>query len=262
MTAKIELLNMIGKGSFGSVYECKIDNELYALKIESSDVKVPQLAYEYKILRHLKKCKGVPAAYFCWNQPFGEIWMAIQLLGVSLEKQKPRMDELLRLAPEYIRILESIHKAGFLHRDIKPENMLRGKSGVTYWLVDYGLAKKYITSDKQHIPHRKGKAIVGTPRYISRHIHAKEQSSRRDDLESLGYAFIYLARHGELPWISIKPTGTDKIEAIAECKANTSIKELCSELPKSFEMYMQNVYELEFAETPNYDMLVGFFESL
>jgi casein kinase 1 len=42
--------------------------------------------------------------------------------------------------------VEAMHKMGFIHRDIKPENFLIGhgkKSNVIY-LIDFGLAKRYL----------------------------------------------------------------------------------------------------------------------
>lgn len=262
MATKIECRRLIGQGSFGRVFESLLDGERFAIKVESQDVKTPQLAYEYRVLRDLKGLLGIPAAYHAWKQPCGEMWMVIQLLGKSLEKHRPNMDELLRLAPIYIRILEGIHNKGYLHRDIKPENMLRGFSGSTYWLVDFGLAKKYIHSDGRHLKPLTNKPVVGTPRYVSRHVHAGCQSSRRDDLESLGYSLVYLANDGRLPWITKKTdlTRDEKIRQIAECKANTPVKKLCTGMPKAFELFMSTVRDLEFEETPDYGILVGFFE--
>ena len=42
--------------------------------------------------------------------------------------------------------LEYIHGRGFVHRDIKPENVCvgYGKKQHSVYLIDYGLAKRYI----------------------------------------------------------------------------------------------------------------------
>jgi len=58
------------------------------------------------------------------------------------------------------------------------------------------------------------------------------EQSRRDDLEALAYMFIYFLR-GSLPWQGIRggATSTDRFKRIAQCKAKTTVEQLCSGLP-------------------------------
>ena len=58
------------------------------------------------------------------------------------------------------------------------------------------------------------------------------EQSRRDDLEALGYMFIYFLRGG-LPWQGVKGTTTpiDRYRRVAQCKQKTAIDQLCSGLP-------------------------------
>lgn len=69
----------------------------------------------------------------------------------------------------------------------------------TFHLIDFGLSKKYLDSNGNHVKLKFGKDITGTLRYCSRRTHLGQEQSRRDDLESLGYTLIYLAK-GVLPW--------------------------------------------------------------
>ena len=66
-----------------------------------------------------------------------------------------------------------MHKHGFFHRDLKPENILMGleDNASTLYLIDYGLAKKWKTSNGAHIPFREGKSLTGTARYASAATH-------------------------------------------------------------------------------------------
>lgn len=59
-------------------------------------------------------------------------------------------------------------------------------------------------------------------------------SSRRDDMESLGYVLIYLIL-GKLPWQNLpaeeNETKKQKRRKIAEMKQNMPVEELCMTLP-------------------------------
>ena len=57
------------------------------------------------------------------------------------------------------------------------------------------------------------------------------EQSRRDDMESLGYVFLYFLR-GSLPWQGLKAaTKRHKYERISEKKMSTPIEELCKGFP-------------------------------
>ena len=60
-----------------------------------------------------------------------------------------------------------------IHCDMKPENVLIGleENASTVFLIDYGLAKKWKTSNGEHIPFRDGKSLTGTARYASANTH-------------------------------------------------------------------------------------------
>jgi serine/threonine protein kinase len=98
--------------------------------------------------------------------------------------------------------IEFIHKSSFLHRDIKPDNFLMGlgEKETTCFVIDFGLAKRYIDRKTgQHIPYKDKKQLTGTARYASLNTHLGIEQSRRDDLEAIGYIFVYFMK-GSLPW--------------------------------------------------------------
>lgn len=97
--------------------------------------------------------------------------------------------------------VEFVHSKNFLHRDIKPDNFLMGlgKRASMLFLIDFGLAKRFITRDGLHIPFKDKKNLTGTARYASINTHLGLEQSRRDDMESVGYVLVYLLK-GSLPW--------------------------------------------------------------
>lgn len=108
---------------------------------------------------------------------------------------------------------------------------MKKKAHIVY-LIDYGLAKKYIDSKTgEHIPYIEGKSLTGTARYASLYTHMGIEQSRRDDVEALGYLLIYFFK-GELPWQGLKTkTKKEKYKKIMEIKAEYNYVKLCEGLP-------------------------------
>lgn len=108
---------------------------------------------------------------------------------------------------------KDLHAHGIVHRDIKPENITISDGRLEkLFLIDFGLAKRFLTKDGQHCQCVQNKGLTGTVRYASANaIYGTVEDnvgttlSRRDDLESLFYSLIYLIK-GTLPWMQHYPT--------------------------------------------------------
>lgn len=129
-----------------------------------------------------------------------------------------------------------MHHRGFIHRDISPSNILIGQNEAsTLYLVDFGSSKRYVhPHTKKHIQMIKRKSdfdILGTHDFASLNSHYGQELSRRDDLISLGYALVFLAKRN-LPWSNVKrKTQQKKLVKVQEMKEKTSVEELCIDLP-------------------------------
>ena len=87
----------------------------------------------------------------------------------------------------------------------------------------------------------------------------KEQS-RRDDLEALGYVFIYFLTGGSLPWQGVRSDdGRKRYQIIGKIKEETDIPELCQNYPWEFRVYLQYCKDMRFTQGPDYSYLRSLF---
>ena len=138
----------------------------------------------------------------------------MDLFGQSLEDifvahgRKFTLKTTIMLGYQMIERIEFIHGRNFIHRDIKPDNFVigRGKKASKLYMIDFGLAKKYILKDGTHIPYRDNKNSTGTARYTSLNTHLGIEQGRRDDVEGIANVLLYFVR-GSLPWQNLKANG-------------------------------------------------------
>lgn len=264
----------LGAGAFGEVFLATDveTGEMVAVKFEKNDVKHAQLYYENKIYKWLNasspmRIVGVPRRRY-YGQSADYNMLVMDCLGPSLEdrlnqcRRKMSLKSVLMIALQALRRVEFIHGKSFIHRDLKPDNMLMGNGDDSHvvYVVDYGLAKRYRNpTTHEHIPYREGKHLTGTARYASVNTHRGIEQARRDDLESLGYVLVYLAK-GELPWQGLRaPNKKQKYQKIRDKKQRTSVHELCRDLPSQFLDYFRYVRAMGFEARPDYSYLRGLF---
>ncbi|XP_043228339.1 casein kinase I-like isoform X1 [Amphibalanus amphitrite] len=269
---KYRLGRKIGSGSFGDIYlGTNISTgEEVAIKLESLRTKHPQLYIESRFYKMLLGGVGIPVVKWYGTEGDYNV-MVMELLGPSLEdlftfcSRKFSLKTVLLLADQMITRIEYTHSRNLIHRDVKPDNFLMGlgKKGNLVYIIDFGLAKRYINERTHiHIPYREDKNLTGTARYASLNTHIGIEQSRRDDMESLGYVLMYFNR-GSLPWQGLKAnTKRQKYEKISEKKLTVPIEELCKGFPGEFTAYLKCCRALSFDGRPDYSFLRQLFRTV
>jgi casein kinase 1/casein kinase 1 delta len=148
-----------------------------------------------------------------------------------------------------IYILESLHELFVIHRDIKPQNFMIKNQKI--YLIDYGLATFFVDENGEHLPNKHQESIIGTPKFLSYHNYYGNTLSRRDDLISLGYLYIYLL-NGSLPW-----QNNNVMSSVLILKSLENVNNSHDYQP--LKEYMNYCYRIEYHEEPDYELLCKLF---
>jgi casein kinase 1 len=274
---KYEVAHLIGRGKFGRVYKGKNikTRECVAIKVEAEDTPFKLLKHEASLLKYLydHECRSIPFIYWygvvdagpCLVMPFYDC--SLYDKAISYNNENLALEKIDQIMVICLDILESIHKNYVIHRDIKPHNFMY-KNGELY-LIDFGLSSFYIGENKEHVPIlTDNEYITGTPKFISYYIHEGITPSRKDDLISLGYMYLWLLGK-ELPWDNV--IGTD-IETYEEChilhgknqerkrlKSLENLSQIYGNVNRRVCDYLAYIYGLDYKYTPNYSALCDLF---
>lgn len=249
---KYEIIDKFGSGAFSEIYNAKDlrRNDMVIIKTELADKEIGLLKHEASVYLKLRNVTGM--LLLKWYGVVGNIrCLVLPYGGVSLDKTNIK-NPLVRMNIFYqcIKALECIHRMGVIHRDIKPANILVDQEG-TCRFVDFGLSSMFIGVYGGHIEQKTGQNIIGSPSYVSINVHKGCNPSRRDDLESLCYVYMYIS-HGKLPW--------------AECSTNMICKikeEVCTNKKYSHPVCItiwEYIRKLRFEEKPEYSSLLSILQ--
>lgn len=273
---KYILLEKIGMGKFGVVYKGihRKTQQYVAIKMEKRDQEIATIKHETTILNHLyrKGCRDVPFVlwygvymdYTCLTMTYFE-----RTLSEIKDKLVNENEKVNKIMYRILEIIENVHEQYVIHRDIKIDNFMILENEI--FIIDFGLATFYIDENNEHIPYKKREYITGTPKYISINIHNGIEPSRRDDLISIGYLYLYLY-YGNLPWNNIpnmdilndKNVPINNLHILNGQNAYIKEKKEWLVLKNTLincgcDKYMDYCYNLKYTEKPNYSILKNMF---
>ena len=263
---KYKPIKKIGEGCFGNIYSLirLKDKSIFAMKTEKINTKDKMLESEAYILYNLQKGLGIPKLITYGRNKNYNILIET-LLGKSLEnifikrQLKCNIVDVCAVGIQIIDRLEWIHSNNIIYRDIKPENFLVGINDPNViYVIDFGLCKKYRSSKTgKHILPKADSKFCGNLKFSSSNTTRGKESSRRDDIISLGYMLIYLIKKG-LPWDYIYKgnnlTNSKYIELVF-LKDTNAYGKLFNGLPSEFKEFIQYAENLKFDQDPNYSYL-------
>jgi tau tubulin kinase len=249
----------IGQGAFGAVW-CALSEQtgqMVAIKFEFPHLAKSILSEESEIARDCSSIDTFPR-YFGHGTANGFCYLVLENLGISVRAYQENcpggiipLNEVVNLGVGMIRAIRNFHDRGYVHRDIKPSNFVfRGQHDRTPCLIDFGLAKRWKDPDGTVYPPRPNVGFRGTARYASINSHDGSDLGRRDDLWSLFYMLIEFSAP-PLPWKSQR----DK-DGVGQLKRINPAR-LCSGLPTGFQQIADHLSKLNFADTPDYEMMIN-----
>ena len=224
---------MLGKGSFGKVFEITREEfgETYkaALKIisvpqDDNDVKMrlsegstdveiseyyeelmKEVVSENRIMSQLKGNSNIVSyedhQIIPHNDGIGyDVLIRMELLTPLVDRmieKKLDRDEVVKLGIDMCRALELCHEKNFIHRDIKPQNIFVSDHG-DYKLGDFGIAR---TMEKT----AGGMSRKGTREYMAPEVIKGENYDSTVDIYSLGMVLYILMNGNRRPFLPLPP---------------------------------------------------------
>ena len=226
-----ETVRLIGRGSFGAVYEIERDNYGHKEKAALKVISIPQSASdiddlisdgydeesitsrfegymqdivrEYSMMADMKGCANI---VYCddWksiqhdNDMGWDIFIKMELL-IALPRALGKTitgEQVIKIGTDMCSALVFCEKRNLIHRDIKPQNIFVAPDG-TYKLGDFGIAK---TAERTTSGTK-----TGTYKYMAPEVYNNQPYGGKADIYSLGLVLYWLLNERRTPFLPLPP---------------------------------------------------------
>jgi serine/threonine protein kinase len=238
-------VKLIGKGSFGTVYEIERQDFDHLEKAALKVISIPQndsdlddlydsgydeasvtatfkshlksIVNEYSLMREMNGTANVVNCddYRVVQRDEGigwDIYIKMELV-TPITKAVPLVpsdEQVVRIGEDMCQALILCGKYGIIHRDIKPQNIFVSKNG-DYKLGDFGIAK---TVEKTT-----GGTKIGTYKYMAPEVYNNQPYNQTVDIYSLGLVLHWLLNEHRQPFVPLPPvTPTASLEEEARLR--------------------------------------------
>ncbi|XP_014248739.1 serine/threonine-protein kinase PLK4 isoform X2 [Cimex lectularius] len=199
-----EVLNLLGKGGFASVYRARCLKTLMEVAIKMIDKKlmaengmVSRVRQEVAIHSRLKHPSVLELYTFFEDSDYvylvlehaqyGELQRYIKNNVLSINE-----DEAAHIMKQVVEGLLYLHSHNILHRDLTLANLLLTKK-MRVKIADFGLATQLSRPDEKHM------TMCGTPNYISPEVAMRSSHGLEADVWGLG-CMLYTLLAGKPPF--------------------------------------------------------------
>ena len=260
---KYTIDSLLSEGIFGKIYKGfhVKTREPVAIKIDYGPHNMATVNHESRIINYLFHAgvRKIPEIYWFGYTNYSATGIRSPSLVMTLYecslndymlRKTMTVEKLDIIFERILDIFEKVHKHFVLHRDIKPHNFMV-KSGDIF-LIDFGLSTFYMNDNGEHYPNRIEESIVGTPKFTSIHVLEGNRYSRRDDLISIGYMYIYMLLR-QAPWEQ-QMISTDERIQNKKWENFGLFVESIGLIDEKIGYYIKRVYELNYMETTYYNL--------
>ncbi|CAD7696019.1 unnamed protein product [Ostreobium quekettii] len=194
---KYELLQQLGKGSYGIVYKGvdRQTSEIVAVKIISlSGQQGEELVRIQREIEMLQGCGHPNVVQYKGSYTYNDsLWIVMEFCGggsiadIVRSLDTPLTEDLIAyVCAETLKGLAYLHALGMVHRDIKCGNILLTESGEVK-LADFGVAAQ-LTSTLS-----KRNTFIGTPHWMAPEVIQHSRYDGKVDVWALGISAVEMA---------------------------------------------------------------------